>query len=112
VRLLNVIGATPVTLNTTENRHPVVMGKYRRYLNAYGGEFLYNHYRALLNPASPDFTGWDWAKGAPLPRRALISIATRYRNDSKIDFQFANDSVELDLENLIHYQSINRRSRQ
>lgn len=107
VRLLNNIGATPAQTATQETQHAPAMGEYRRYLNAYGGEYLYNHYKALL----PVGSVWTTAMGAPLPKRALISVSTRYRNDSRVPFQFGSDQIEVDLENLVRYQSINRRGR-
>lgn len=107
VRLLNNIGATPGQTASQETQHAVSRGQFRRYLNAYGGEYLYNHYKALL----PAGSVWSTQMGAPLPKRALISVATRYRNDSRVPFQFASDQIEVDLENLVRYQSINRRGR-
>ncbi|MNS45532.1 hypothetical protein D3C72_780030 [compost metagenome] len=107
VRLLNTIGASQGELLTREDNANQNAALYRRYINAYGGEFLYNHYRALLtNPAS-----WDNRRGAPIPQRALISVATRYRTSSQVKFQFATESIELDLENLVRYQNLSRRSR-
>jgi prepilin-type N-terminal cleavage/methylation domain-containing protein len=114
VRLLNTIGLAPGLPNAAENAHPPRggFGEYRRYLNAYGGEYLYNHYRSVVVAGGvPDYSVTGLDTGPGIPKRALVSIATRYRNDSRVDFQYASDQIEIDLENLVRYQSINRRSR-
>ncbi|MFN3431139.1 MAG: type II secretion system protein [Candidatus Sericytochromatia bacterium] len=107
VRLLNTLGAAPTSADQREAFHapPPAFGEYRRYLNAYGGEFLYNHYASLVQ--SPPAAAWNTAMGATLPRRALLSVATRYRTDSRVPFQFASEIIELDLENIVRFQSLN-----
>jgi prepilin-type N-terminal cleavage/methylation domain-containing protein len=105
VRLLNTLGQAPHSAADGETVHPVppAMGVYRKYLNAYGGEFLYNHYAALTpNPAA-----WDVTRGSSIPRRALVSVSTRYRTDSRIKFLFATETVEIDLENVVRFQTLN-----
>jgi hypothetical protein len=105
VRLLNTLGVSPHTAGLGETAHavPAAMGEYRKYLNAYGGEFLYNHYAALTpNPAT-----WDVTRGSSLPRRALVSVSTRYRTDSRISFNFATETIEIDLENVVRFQTLN-----
>jgi hypothetical protein len=100
-------------LNTIRPRaHDTAPGhRYRRYLDAYGGPFLYNHYARSLPPGTGvDQRGaWKIETGAgALPSRALVSVTVRYRNDSRVPFQFSTASQEVELENLKHFQSINR----
>ena len=101
IRLVNNISRTAGT------------GTYRRYLDAYVGDpslgfgFLYNTYRTGAGPAS-----WDATGDTPTPRRALISITTRYRNDRRLPLQFATERLEVDLEGVITYDGgRNRRDR-
>ena len=56
-------------------------------------------------------SGWVVENGPGIPQRALVSVATRYRSDSNTAFQFGSENLEVDLENLVRYQSISRTSR-
>lgn len=110
VRLLNTLGTSPHAAALGEVPHvvPGPMGEYRKYLNAYGGEFLYNHYAALMpNPLPVGVQPWDVTRGASIPRRALVSVSTRYRTDSRVKFNFATETIELDLENVVRFQTLN-----
>lgn len=110
VRLLNTLGAAPHSAAGGELTHAMRggMGVYRKYLNAYGGEFLYNHYAALLpNPLPVGMQPWDVTRGSSIPRRALVGVSTRYRTDSRVKFSFATETIELDLENVVRFQTLN-----
>jgi prepilin-type N-terminal cleavage/methylation domain-containing protein len=110
VRLLNTLGVSPHAAAIGEAPHnvPGPMGVYRKYLNAYGGEFLYNHYAALMpNPLPVGVQPWDVTRGASIPRRALVSVSTRFRTDSRVKFNFATETIELDLENVVRFQTLN-----
>jgi prepilin-type N-terminal cleavage/methylation domain-containing protein len=110
VRLLNTLGVAPHAAGLGEAAHvvPGPMGEYRKYLNAYGGEFLYNHYAALMpNPLPVGVQPWDVARGSSIPRRALVSVSTRFRTDSRVKFNFATETIELDLENVVRFQTLN-----
>lgn len=110
VRLLNTLGVSPhaAALGEVPHNVPLAMGEYRKYLNAYGGEFLYNHYAALMpNPLPVGVQPWDVTRGASIPRRALVSVSTRFRTDSRVKFNFATETIELDLENVVRFQTLN-----
>jgi hypothetical protein len=48
---------------------------------------------------------------APLPRRAVVSVAVRFRNNKRIPFQFNTQTMEVSLEKLVQFQSLDRRIR-
>ncbi|HEY9720870.1 MAG TPA: prepilin-type N-terminal cleavage/methylation domain-containing protein [Oscillatoriaceae cyanobacterium] len=109
IRLLNTIAPQGHAVKAS-----AANAKYRPYLNAYISNpqstadvgFLYDTYNNILN--APLLT----ANGAGMPTRAFISITVRFRNNSQVPFQFATENMELDLDNLTKYQSLDRRSRQ
>lgn len=74
-------------------------GAPRPYVNATGGPQTY----------SPRF----WNANNPLtvgpPRRALISVATRFRYTKQTPFAFATESVEVELEALNRFQDMSFR---
>lgn len=76
----------------------------RAYVNAYGGPQRWR--QRLLNGAPPPALSATTLR-AP-PKRAQISVTTRYRSSTAIPFSFSTESVEVDLEALSRYQSQDR----
>lgn len=87
--------------------------RYRRYLNAmsvgrFGADrdvdFLFNHYVGELDPAAVSPT-YDYASQRTVPRRALVSVTTRYRTNKREKFSFATETMEVELEGAVRFQS-------
>lgn len=72
------------------------------WVDAYLGPHMWNTNGGAI-PAAPN--------GKAPPRRAMISVTTRFRNDRRIPFQFATETAEVELEALTGYQSYVRTKR-
>lgn len=74
----------------------------RPYVNAYGGPQKYNpswwNAANTMNKVSP-------------PRRALVSVATRFRFSRQHPFAFSTESIEVDLDSLARFQNMDHRKR-
>lgn len=67
----------------------VVPGSDRNYVNAYAGP-------------------QRWRPGLQLPKRALVSVATRYRTARRIPFSFGSESVEVELTAMNRFHVVDR----
>jgi prepilin-type N-terminal cleavage/methylation domain-containing protein len=77
-------------------------GAARPYINAYGGPQRYSP--RIWNANNADIT-------VPPPKRALVSVSTRYRTSKQLPFVFATEQVEVDLEALVKFQNATYRTR-
>lgn len=73
----------------------------RPYINAYGGPIRYN----------PLWWNADNTAANTPPTRALVSVATRFRLSRQHPFAFSTESVEVDLETLTRFQTMDYRKR-
>ena len=67
----------------------VVPGSDRNYVNAYAGP-------------------QRWRPGLQLPKKALVSVVTRYRTARRIPFSFGSESIEVELTAMNRYHVVDR----
>lgn len=97
----DAVHGTFVRLANDWNYRNETEGQPRPYVNAYGGPIRYNPLWWHPN---------NTAANTP-PTRALVSVATRFRMSRQHPFAFSTESVEVDLETLTRFQTMDYRKR-